>query len=80
MKPVVTKWQTEGKLAVIYEVGGLLAFYSYENDPRYKKGQLLTLEEFKMSEPYKVIEFSSGESLPSDAYIDLSFSWSKEKV
>ena len=76
MKKVSVKWQTDGQLAVLYQVGDLLAFYSTDNDPHFKKDQALSLDEFRTSEPYKVVEYSN-EALPSDCSVDLNFSWSK---
>lgn len=73
---VTTKWQTDGQLAVLYQVGNVLAFYSTNKDPKFKKGQDISLDEMKKSDPYKAIEYSN-DALPSDCYIDLGFSWSK---
>jgi len=77
MKPVTTKWQTDGQLAVLYLVGKVLAFYSTDKDPHFKKGQKISFDEFRSSEPYKAIEYSD-EALPSDCSVDLNFAWSKE--
>lgn len=77
MKPVTTKWQTDGQLAVLYKVGNLLAFYTDKKDPYFKKDSMIDLDTFKKSEPYKVLEYSN-ELLPSDAYIDTGFAWGGE--
>jgi hypothetical protein len=74
MKPVTTKWQTDGDLAVLYKVGNILLFFSKDQDPHFKSGQEISQEEANQSGYYKAIPYTS-ENLPSDAFIDLSFSW-----
>jgi hypothetical protein len=75
-KEVKNKWQTEGDLAVIYNVDGILLFYSKNKDPRYTKGQKLTQEEAEQSGAYKALKYSN-DNIPSDAFIDLNFAWAK---
>lgn len=72
--PVTNKYQVEGNLAVIYCIDGrILAFYSVDKDPKFKKDQELSIEEVEASRPYKT---TRADSLPSDAYPDLMFVWS----
>lgn len=73
---VITKWGTDGSLAVIYEVGGLLLFYSTNKDPFFKRNQPITQEEAEKSRPYKAIPYDM-DRVPNDAFIDLSFAWGK---
>lgn len=75
-KKVTTKWQTEGDLAVIYNVGGILLFYSKNKDPKFSKNQDLTKEQAEKSGFYKALK-NTDDNIPSDAFIDLSFAWSK---
>ena len=75
-KTVKTKWQTEGDLAVLYGVDNILLFYSKKDDPHFKKGQAVTKDEVQNSGFYKAID-NTNENIPSDAFIDLSFAWSK---
>lgn len=75
-KSVTAKWQTDGDLAVIYQVENILLFYSKSKDPYFKKDQVLAEEETKATGFYKAISFSM-DNVPNDAYVDLSFAWSK---
>ena len=68
LKTVNTKWNTDGRLAVIYKIGNILIFYSTDKDPNFEKGQSLTLEEVQKTDYYKVVRFSM-DAIPSDAYI-----------
>lgn len=74
-KTVLTKWETDGNLAVIYQVGNMLLFYLKSNDPYFRKNQEVTLDEVQKSKPYKTIPFSM-DNVPDDAYVSLSFAWS----
>lgn len=73
-KKVLTKWDTDGGLAVIYQVGNVLLFYTSNNDPNFKKGEVLTLEMAEATKPYKAIPFSM-DNVPNDAYVSVEFSW-----
>lgn len=74
MKTVKTKWQTEGELAVIYLIGNILVYYSKDEEPHFKRNQLVSLGEVEDTAPYKVTV--NDNNLPRDAYLDLVFSWS----
>lgn len=76
-KKVLTKWRTDGGLAVIYQADNVLLFYTSQNDPQFKKGEVLSLERAEETQPYKAIPFSI-DNVPNDAYISLEFSWQKE--
>lgn len=70
---VNAKYETEGNLAVIYEIDNrILCFYSKDKDPKFKKGQKVSLEETQATSPYKTTRSSM---LPSDAFIALDFTW-----
>ncbi|MCR1835003.1 hypothetical protein NSA56_11410 [Oceanobacillus caeni] len=71
-KEVTCKWLTDGKLAVIYQVGNLLLFYTTENDPKFKQGEMLSMERADESKPYKATRFSWN-NVPNDAY--MAFVW-----
>lgn len=73
-KKVLTKWNTDGELAVIYQVENMLFFYNTNNDPNFKKGQELGYQEAKDTNPYKVTPFSMG-NVPNDAYMSVMFAW-----
>ncbi|MBT2215873.1 hypothetical protein KK120_08925 [Virgibacillus dakarensis] len=75
-KQVLNKWETDGNLAVIYQVENILLFYTKNNDPLFKKGQMINEKQADLSKPYKTTRYSPS-SIPSDAYISLTFSWSK---
>lgn len=75
-KEVINKWQTEGDLAVIYQVGDIILYFSKDKDPDFERGQTLNMEEAVESSPYKVAKHDFDQ-LPSDAFIDLGWSWSK---
>lgn len=74
-KEVLTKWNTDGELAVIYRVENILLFYLTKNDPKFKKGQKISLEEVKQTRSYKVIPYTPN-NIPNDAYISVSWAWS----
>ena len=76
-KTVDNKWQTDGNLAVLYRVDNILLFYSTNKDPHFKSGQSLSQKQAQDSGFYKAIPYSN-ENLPSDAYVDLNFSWGKK--
>lgn len=75
-KQVLNKWETDGNLAVIYQVDNILLFYNKNNDPNFKKEQMVSEEEADLSSLYKAVEYSAS-NIPSDAYISLTFAWSK---
>lgn len=75
MKTVSVKWQTEGDLTVLYLIGDILVYYLNDKDPNFKRNQRVSLEEVLETKPYKAIKFEN--SLPPDAYLDLTFGWSK---
>lgn len=75
-KEVLTKWETDGRLGVIYRVDDLMFWYSKNADPNFKSGQMLSVEEADESKPYKVAIFEV-EKIPSDAFPSLTFSWGK---
>lgn len=73
-KKVLAKWNTDGELAVIYQVENMLFFYNTKNDPNFKKGQELGYTEAKDTNPYKVTPFSM-DNVPNDAYMSVTFAW-----
>lgn len=78
-KKVLTKWETDGGLAVIYQVENILLFYSKKNDPKFKKNEEVSLEQVEQTKPYKALPYSM-DNVPSDAFISLSFVWQKDEV
>lgn len=78
-KKVLTKWETDGGLAVIYRVENILLFYSKRNDPVFKKNEEVSLEQVKQTKPYKALRYSMN-NVPNDAFISLSFAWQKEAL
>lgn len=73
-KKVLSKWNTDGELAVIYQVENMLFFYTTPNDPNFTKGQELGYEEAQDTKPYKVTPFSM-DNVPNDAYMSVTFAW-----
>lgn len=78
-KKVLKKWETDGRLAVIYQVDNILLFYSTEKDPKFNKNEEVTLERAEQTKPYKALPFS-WDNVPNDAFISLSFAWQKEAL
>jgi len=78
-KKVLNKWNTDGKLAVIYQVENILLFYQTKNDPHFKKNDEVSLEQVESTKPYKALPYSIN-NVPSDAFISLSFAWQKDEV
>lgn len=75
-KKVTCKWETDGRLAVIYQLENILLFYTTKNDPHFKKGEMVSHEQADKSRPYKAIPFDMN-NVPNDAYISLDWSWGK---
>ena len=71
-KEVLCKWGTDGKLAVIYQIGDLLLFYATEKDPKFKRGEAITVEEADATKPYKAMKFE-WDRVPNDAYMMFTF-------
>lgn len=69
------KWETDGQLTVLYKIGHLLIFFTKEEDPKFKNGQMVSREEVSSARPYKAIVYDINQ-IPSDAYTSLSFAWS----
>lgn len=76
-KKVVTKWLTDGQLAVIYRIKGLedehgiLLWYLVENDPNFKVGETVTFQDIHTSTRYKQARYTP-EAIPSDAFISIA--------
>lgn len=75
-KTVLTKWEADGNLAVIYRVENVLLFYAKNNDPNFRKNQEVALDEVQNSKPYKAIPFHM-DNVPNDASVSIAFAWSE---
>ena len=75
-KKVTCKWETDGQLAVIYQLEDILLFYTTKNDPNFKKGEMVSAKQADETKPYKAVRYHEN-NIPSDAYKSLSFAWSK---
>jgi hypothetical protein len=71
-KKVSVKWEVDGNLAVIYQVGNGLLFYNNSKDPNFKRGEEISLKRAEETKPYKALPFSTG-NIPNDAYLSLTF-------
>ena len=74
-KTVTNKWETEGQLAVLYKIDNVLLFYTSDNDPQFKKGQKLTLNDAQATNFYNAVAYNE-DNLPSDVVPALTFMWS----
>lgn len=74
-KKVTCKWETDGQLAVIYQLENILLFYSTKNDPKFKKGEMVSAERADETKPYKAIPYDMN-NVPNDAFIPLTWRWS----
>lgn len=78
VKKVDRKWQTQGGFSVVYKVGDIILFYKTEEDPKFKNGQYLEQDDALKSNPYKAMLYSV-DNVPTDALVDLEFTWSVVK-
>lgn len=75
-KQVTCKWETDGQLAVIYQLENILLFYSTKNDPKFKKGEMVSMEQADETKPYKALPYDMN-NVPNDAFISLSWGWAE---
>lgn len=80
MLKVVTKWKTDGNLAVIYELmepntnNVVILYYSYSRDPHFKKNQAVRYSD-ELTGYYKIFKLQEDDLsyfwnyIPSDAYV-----------